>query len=120
MRPTLGIFGVLDGLPSHGDSALNQDLTGSSPTAISLGAPAEFLLRLRDHVEKASGVVHPGTAPGKEKATPHLVPWTLCRPRSELLQGSSHFFLELLVGDLATTLADHPPVLGKKPAIAKR
>jgi len=80
-----------------------------------LGVTAQFLLRVRDHIEEASGVVYSETASGKEKATAHLVPRTLCGPWSELLQSFSYFFSELLVGDLATTLADHPPVLGKKP-----
>ena len=79
-----------------------------------LGPTAYLLLRLRDHIEKASGVVCAESISGKEKASAHLLPRSLGGPWSELLQSVLYLLLKLLIGGLTTTLGNHSPVLGKK------
>jgi hypothetical protein len=82
------------------------------------GAP-EVLLCLLEHLEKAARVGRVEPAAGEAQARPELLPWSLRRFRTELLQALAGPLLEVLVGGVAAAVAHQAPVLGEKPGLGE-
>ena len=79
-----------------------------------LRVTAQLFFRLFDDVEEASGIGPVESTTGEAQSGAHLVPRAFRRLRPELFETLPHPFLEVLMGDVAPSVADQTPVGGKE------
>src|SRR5258706_69948 len=79
-----------------------------------LGGFADARTRLRDDVEQISRIVGVESVTGEQQTLLELLPRTPIKTWPELVQRLAHTATEVLVRDVAPTVADQYPILGQE------